>query len=117
MSGVWRTQGLVSFPPAWRAGRGVGDGAPPTNQPGIEENAPPSSYAVSAVLDGESGAVVRLIGLTALRGIFIIPGLWVASKVLKTDLDTWDVVGLSFAGSVTISAGMLGYYYVRRITG
>lgn len=116
MTDAFRTQGFVTFSP--RRSRGLGEGAPaPTTQPGVEQNAPPSSYAVAAVLDGQSGAIIRLVGLTALRGIFIMPGLWLASKVLRTDLDTMDVVGLSFTGSLTISLGMLGYYAIRRVTG
>lgn len=112
----FRTQGLFTVAPVW-ARQGFGDGEtivePPVSST-LERNAPPSSYAVAAALDGEEGAIMRLLGLTALRGAFIFPGMWVVAKITKTELDTLKLLGLSFGGSATITLGMMGYYLIRR---
>jgi hypothetical protein len=112
---AFRTQGFTRFAPDWRP-EGVGDGASAAEPTG-EHGSPPSSYAVLAVLDGQSGSVLRLIGLTLLRGCFIVPGIFIVSKVMKIELDIKELLALSFGGSATISAGMVGYYWVRRATG
>lgn len=111
---AFRSQGFTRFAPDWAAGLG---NTAPSSEPTGEHGSPPSSYAVLAVLDGQSGSLLRLVGLTLLRGAFIIPGLWVVSKIMKIDLDTYELLGLSFGGSATITAGMLGYYGIRRATG
>lgn len=107
-----RTQGFMSFPPVHF---GQTEEAPSTD-PNLENGSPPSSYAVVSVLDGEPGSFMRLIGLTFLRGCFILPGLWVAARVTKVELTSIQLVSLSFAGSATISAGMVAYYWIRRKT-
>lgn len=115
---AWRTQGFQTFSPSFNRGVGqVGQGAPGVTEPpppGVENGAPPSSYAVVGVLDGDGGAVVRLAGLTLLRGCFIVPGLWVASRIMRVDLEPLELLGLSFAGSGTISLGMIAYYWIGR---
>lgn len=120
MTDVFRTTTPFMPAPIW----GVGDvtsgaplpgAAPPASHAAVLENgAPPSSYAVAAALDGEEGAVLRLVGLTFLRGVFILPGLWAVSKVTKLEIDALRLLGLSFGGSATITLGMLGYYYIQR---
>ena len=114
----FRTQGFMRVPPMWRTG--FGDDAPapspPADQATGEHGSPPSSYAVVALLEGQSGSLLRLAGLTLLRGCFIVPGIWVTSKVMKIDLSVYELLGLSFAGSATITAGMIGYYWIRRAT-
>lgn len=115
---VWRSQGFESF-----AVNGLGQPEQPAptqpaqNPPGVENGAPPSSYAVVSLLDGESGSIARLVGLTLLRGCFIVPGLWVASRLMRVDMEPLQLLGMSFAGSGTITAGMIGYYAIRRATG
>jgi len=109
VSEVFRTQGVYTVPPRWNTGSAM-----PTAAEVVEQNAPPSSYAVAAVIDGDQGAILRLVGLTFLRGIFILPGLWVVTKLTKTDLDALKLLALSFGGSATISIGMIGYYLVQR---
>ena len=103
-----RNKGFVTFSP------GFGQGSAAEQ---VQEQSPPSSYAVASMLDGERGAWVRLMGLTLLRGCFIIPGLWVASKLLRIYLEPMQLLGLSFAGSATISGGMVGYYAIRKALG
>jgi hypothetical protein len=68
----------------------------------------------AAAIDGEQGAILRLIGLTALRGCFIFPGLWIVNKVTKAELDALKLLALSFGGSATITLGMVAYYLVQR---
>lgn len=119
MTEVFRTTSAFTAPPAWSFGD-VTSGQPlPNSAPGshaqvLEQGAPPSSYAVAAALDGEEGAILRLVGLTFLRGVFILPGLWVVAKISKIELDGLRLLGLSFGGSATITLGMLGYYYIQR---
>jgi|SRR6185503_4606612 len=122
MEDAFRTQGFMRIAPMWRQGFGpptmpLGQDTPAQQaSPTGEHGSPPSSYAVLAVLDGESGSMLRLVGLTLLRGCFIIPGIWVTSKVMRIDLSVYELLGLSFAGSATITAGMVGYYWIRRAT-
>lgn len=111
---AFRTQGFTTFTPTWRRA-GVGE-VPPASTDTGERGSPPSSYAVLAVLEGQSGALLRLFGLTLLRGCFIVPGMWVASKVAKVEMDGVQLVSMSLAGSATISAGMIAYYWIQRRT-
>jgi hypothetical protein len=79
----------------------------------IEDSAPPSTYAVAAVLQGQRGAILRTVGLTAARGLAILPGLWITGKVLKIEeLKGWKLVGASMAASSCITGFMLLWYYV-----
>lgn len=80
----------------------------------VEPGGPPSSYAVAAVLDREPGAVPRLVGLTALRSLFIIPTLWVGSKIFARSLSLWQVILLGAFASAGISGGMLVWYAAER---
>lgn len=114
-----RSQGFETFR---LPGYGLGAPQSPYEQPsapreGVEHGAPPSSYAVVDLLDGQPGSVVRIVGLTALRGCFIIPGLWVASRLMRVEMEPMELLGLSFAGSGTITIGMITYYALRRATG
>lgn len=115
MSRAWRTQGFQSF--GGHSGFGAAEPEQQERPPGVEDRAPPSSYAVASVLDGDPGAIVRLAGLTMLRGCFIVPGMWVASRLTKIDLEPLQILSLSFGGSATISAGMLAYYAIQRALG
>lgn len=92
--------------PVWQR---AGDVVPPVP---VEQNAPPSSYAVAGVLEGQPGSILRLAGLTALRGVFILPGLWVGTKLTKAELSLLQLLALALASSVTISLGMVAYYAV-----
>ncbi len=119
---VWRTQGFSSFPAVFPQGFAAPPPPPSSGPsgsvpPGMEANAPPSSYAVAGVLDGEQGAIARLAGLTVLRGLFIAPGLWITARLFKVETSPMQLLALSFGGSATISIGMIGYYAVRRATG
>lgn len=100
------TQGACIPPASY-----VGDAARP---PGVEEAAPPSTYAVAAVLDGHEGAAIKLIGLTALRSVFIVPGIYIATRMTGAKLSGGQVVAASLASSCTISAGMLAWYGLKR---
>lgn len=80
----------------------------------VEAAAPPSTYAVAAVLEGHEGAVIRLAGLTALRSVFILPGLFIATKMTGAKMGGGDLIAASFASSCTISAGMLAWYRLKQ---
>lgn len=114
-----------SYGPARR--RGMGDVTPPAvvetptltgevvdRLPDAPRDAPPSTYAVVDFLDGADGSIVRLAGLTLLRTAFIFPGIWVANKITGTEMGFGKLAGYSLATSTSISAGMVGYYALRR---
>jgi hypothetical protein len=125
---------MFTTPPSYQTvrGRGMGDTTPsepltpevvpvvpagpegPMPRPGMQAQSPPSTYAVADFLDGADGSTIRLGALTALRSVFIAPGLWIAAKVSGVPLSFGQVVGLSLASSATITAGMLGMYAIRR---
>lgn len=113
MSSAFRTQGFMHFAPGWRGGFGQAESAPSPSDTG-ERGSPPSSYAALAVLEGQNGSLLRLLGLTILRGAFVIPGIWLASKVARVDMEPWQLLVMGLTGSATISAGMLAYYYIRQ---
>lgn len=77
----------------------------------IEDSAPPSTYAVAAVIQGQRGAVLRMIGLTAARGAAITPGLWLSGKALGIkELTGWKLVGTAMAASSCITIFMYVWY-------
>lgn len=80
----------------------------------VEDAAPPSTYAVAAVLQGQRGSTLRIVGLTLARGTAILPALWVAGKILKiSELKVgWKLVGAAMAASTGISLAMLAWYYL-----
>ena len=103
-----------------RGGLGEADpsGATPAevvNDPRIEQAAPPSTYAVAAFLGGQPGSGARLLGLTALRAVFILPGLWLASSMSNVKMSGGQLVAFSLASSVTITGGMIGWYKLNEI--
>lgn len=99
-------------------GGGVGEADPtgpsPTEviQPGVQEASPPSTYAVAAFLQGERGSGMKLLGLTAIRSAFILPGLWLANGFApkESKLSGGQLVAYSLASSGTITLGMLAWY-------
>ena len=83
--------------------------------PAIQEAAPPSTYAVAAFLGGQPGAGARLLGLTALRAVFILPGLWIASSMSNVKMSGGQLVAFSLASSATITGGMIGWYKLNEM--
>jgi len=112
----WRTQGVIPVPPVGPPGFGP-TGLPQVEPGVVDQGSPPSSYAVVDVLDGQQGSLIRLIGLTMLRGVFIAPGLWIAARLFRIEMEPMQLLALSFGGSATISAGMVGYYAIRKAVG
>ncbi len=76
--------------------------------PYVEQNAPPSSYAIADALEGVPGAWPRVGGLTAWRSVVISPGLYLAG------IRGWKLVGGSLLGSAAISVYLLAYYGLAR---
>jgi len=119
VSGTWRSLGFSAFPPNGRYNGFVPPPrapAPPSSDSETQRGEPPSTYAVLGVIEGDGGAALRLAGLTVLRGVFIVPGLWVASRLAKVEMTPMQLVVSSFGGSATISLGMIAYYAIRRAT-
>lgn len=80
----------------------------------IENGSPPSTYAVAAVLKNEPGSFARLIGVTILRAVFIVPGLWLSGKVIPgVQIGLPQSIGVGLAASASISVGLLGWYYLK----
>lgn len=75
---------------------------------GLETQSPPSSYAISAVFDGEPGAWTRVAFTTALRSGFIAPGLYLSGARGK------QLLFGSLLGSVSITAFLFLYYGIKR---
>lgn len=92
----------------------TGNAPAPADPTGVPQQAPPSTYAVVDFLDGGEGSAIRLAGLTLIRSVFIVPGLWVASKATSVPLTFGQIAGFSLASSTTISIGMVGYYAFKR---
>lgn len=78
----------------------------------IEPGAPPSSYAIAGLVTGESGALLKVVGLTAIRAVFIAPGIWGAGKILGIpELKIgWKLAGVAALTSVSLSAFMYIWY-------
>jgi hypothetical protein len=74
----------------------------------IERDAPPSTYAIAAALDGEPGAWPRVASLTAVRAAMIWPGLYLAG------IRGWRSAAGAAAGSTAITVLLLGYYGLKR---
>jgi hypothetical protein len=76
----------------------------------VEQQSPPSSYAVAAALDGESGAWGRVLLVTFARAFVIAPGLYlggVRGRYLLTG---------SAMASITITGMLFGLYALKRGT-
>lgn len=100
---------LVMMPPGERS-RTIGGmhGRVP-----MENGSPPSTYAVASVINGEPGGAARLVGVTALRAIFIAPGIWLGGKVVGMKVTGWPLLGMTMSASGAISIGLLGWYWLK----
>lgn len=78
----------------------------------VAEGSPPSSYAVVSALNHEPGAFVRLLGVTVLRGVLIVPGVWLVSRLMDPRPKLPWVIALSGGASVTITAGLVIVYWL-----
>lgn len=84
----------------------------------MENGAPPSSYAVAAVVNGERGGIPRLIGVTGVRALMIAPGIWIADRLMGGEgprLGWLRTGAFSLAASTTISLGLLVLYKAKTI--
>lgn len=78
------------------------------------DQAPPSTYAVTSLVRGEPGALIRVAGLTAVRSLFIAPGIYVAGKAFGWEgMTGWKLAGAAVITSVSLSAFMCGWYWYR----
>ena len=74
----------------------------------IRPGSPPSSYAVAAVLEGEPGGWWKVAKATALRAVFVAPGVAVAG------LRGRKLVLGSLLGSVGITIALFALYGAQR---
>lgn len=70
---------------------------------------PPSTYAIDALVRGEPGAIGRVAVLTLTRTVLIAPGLWLAGI-----RDPLMIAKASIGSSLTLTAGMTLFYFMRR---
>lgn len=79
------------------------------------DQAPPSSYAVTSLVRGEPGALLRVAGLTAVRSFFIAPGIYLAGKAFgfSDKLTPWKLAGASLITSISLSTFMCAWYWYR----
>jgi len=76
-----------------------------TTRPAI--GAPPTDYAIYALVRGEPRALQRVAGLTLVRACLIAPGLYVAG------IRGRKLVTQSLAASVGVSALLTAWYALR----
>lgn len=84
----------------------------------MENGAPPSSYAVAAVVNGERGGIPRLIGVTGIRAVMIFPGIWVADRLTRgagPPLTMLRTAAFSLTASTAISLGLLALYKLKSV--
>lgn len=77
-------------------------------EPVVLRGDPPSTYCALAFIEGQPGAAWRFAGATAVRSLFILPGLAFAGA------RGWKLVGSSLAASMSISTVLLLYYGYQR---
>jgi hypothetical protein len=77
----------------------------------MEEGAPPSDYAIEALVRGRPGGLSRTAVLTAWRSLLIAPGLYVAG--VRGKCLAWG----SVAASVSITLGMIAIRAARKRAG
>jgi hypothetical protein len=66
---------------------------------------PPTTYAILALLEGEDGALGRVVWATVRRALFVAPGLFIAGVKNPQRLALQ-----SFAASASITACLTAYY-------
>lgn len=77
----------------------------PVEQPSyIEPQAPPSTYAIAAAIEGHPGGWPRMVGLTLWRAVVLLPGLWVGG------VRGWTLPTAALGGSTAITAYLYFYY-------
>jgi len=72
--------------------------------PGADD--PPSTYAIAALVDGEPGALGRVVELTLTRSMLIAPGLYVAGI-----RDPGSLVKATLGATVSITVGLAIVYW------
>jgi hypothetical protein len=74
----------------------------------VDQQSPPSSYAIAGALEGEPGAWGRVLLVTALRAFCIAPGLYLGGVRGK------HVVTGSVMAAVTITGALFMLYGLKR---
>lgn len=74
----------------------------------VQRGDPPSTYCALAFIEGQRGAGWRFAGATAVRSLFILPGLAFAGA------RGWGLVKSSLFASMSISTVLLLYYGYQR---
>lgn len=74
----------------------------------VQRGDPPSTYCALAFIEGQRGAGWRFLGATAVRSLFIAPGLAFAG------LRGWKLTQSALFASMSISTILLLYYGYQR---
>jgi len=74
----------------------------------VDQQSPPSSYAIAGALEGEPGAWGRVFLVTALRAVCIAPGLYLGG-VRGRQIATGSAMA-----AVTITVALFGLYGLKR---
>lgn len=69
---------------------------------------PPSDYAIHALVNGEPGALSRVVGLTFVRSCLIAPGLYATGERGA------DLAKKALASSAGVSVLLTAWYWLRR---
>lgn len=75
----------------------------------VGRGSPPSTYAIQALLEGEEGSVGRVMESTLLRTVFVIPGIYLATRLRGKELVT-----VSFAASASITLSLMVFYLAKK---
>jgi hypothetical protein len=78
------------------------------SSPIVQRGDPPSTYCALAFIEGQPGSGWRFAGATAVRSLFILPGLAFAGA------RGWGLVKSSLFASMSISTVLLLYYGYKR---
>lgn len=83
----------------------------------VEDHAPPSSYAIASFLLNEPGSFGRVLALTAIRTVFIIPGVWLAGKVVPgVRVRGLQHVAVASLVSTTLTASLTVLYLTKLLS-
>ena len=84
-----------------------------------QRGSPPSTYAILAAVEGQPGAIPRVLGTTLLRSFFLAPGLMAVSRILDdAKVPRFQKVALgALAASASASIFLLAWYSSKKLAG
>lgn len=83
----------------------------------VDGDAPPSLYAVAAVLEGQNGGWPRVAGNTAIRAAALAPGIYLGFRVAGVRRPRLRaVVAASLVGSMVLTGLIFVLYGAKKAT-